>query len=86
MTFLQIMASLNVAYKVPWPPGFKKVLDQISVLNFNVLNLPGLSFSCVADVDFFSEFLLAIIAPIILTIIFLLTYFMGRKVWNEVRV
>jgi len=80
VTFFQIMASFNVAYKVPWPTGFKRVLNEISVINLNILNLPGLSYSCVARVDFFSEFFLAIIAPLILSIIFLLTYYLGLRV------
>jgi hypothetical protein len=87
ITFLQIMASLNVAYNIPWPPKFIALLNKLSFLNLNILSFPGLAYTCIAeDVDFFSKFLLAFCFPLVLTLVFLLAYYSGiRIIKNKVR-
>jgi hypothetical protein len=81
ITFLQIMASLNVAYSVPWPPHFQRILQKLNILNLNILNLPGLSYTCIdRSIDFFDEFLVALLFPIFLTVFFLALYYTGVKI------
>ena len=80
ISFLQIMASLNVAYTVPWPRHFKMVLNKLNVLNLNILNLPGLSYACVnQQINYFDEFLVAFCFPIILSAFFLAVYYSGIR-------
>lgn len=80
ITFLQIMASLNVAYTIPWPGHFRRVLEKLYVINLNVLSMPGLAYSCVAHVNYFDEFHVAIIFPFVLTLFFLLVHHIGMTV------
>jgi len=80
ITFFQILASLNVAYTVPWPAEFTRLLHKLNVLNLNILNLPGMAYSCVQPVDYFAEFLVAILFPLLLTFFFLVLHVMGVRV------
>eukprot|EP00624_Nannochloropsis_granulata_P000650 evm.model.NODE_12539_length_10647_cov_21.244482.3 len=80
ITFFQILASLNIVYTVPWPAEFNRFLQKLNVLNLNILNLPGMAYSCVQPVDFFAEFLVAIIFPFLLTFFFVVLHTMGVRV------
>ena len=80
ITFFQIIASLNVAYTVPWPREFTRLLRKLNVLNLNILNIPGMAYSCVQPIDFFAEFLVALLFPIVLTFFFVILHRMGVRV------
>lgn len=80
ITFFQIIASLNVAYTVPWPAEFSRLLRKLNVLNFNLLNIPGMAYSCVQPMDYFAEFFLAALFPVVLTLFFVLLHALGVRV------
>ncbi|KAM3570220.1 hypothetical protein VYU27_007700 [Nannochloropsis oceanica] len=80
ITFFQILASLNIVYTVPWPAKFSRFLQKLNVLNLNILNLPGMAYSCVQPVDYFAEFLVAIIFPFLLTFFFVVLHTMGVRI------
>lgn len=80
ITFFQIIASLNVAYTVPWPAEFSRLLRKLNVLNLNLLNIPGMAYSCVQPMDYFAEFFLAALFPVVLTLFFVLLYALGVRV------
>ncbi|TFJ84058.1 hypothetical protein NSK_004532 [Nannochloropsis salina CCMP1776] len=85
ITFFQILASLNVAYTVPWPQEFRQFLHMLSFLNLNILNLPGMAYSCVQPVDYFAEFMVAVTLPFLLTLVLLVLYAVGlRRIHKKV--
>jgi hypothetical protein len=80
ITFFQIIASLNVAYTVPWPAEFQRLLHKLNVLNLNILSIPGMAYSCVQPMDYFAEFFLAAFFPVVLTALFVFLHALGVRV------
>lgn len=80
VTFFQIIASLNVAYTVPWPAEFQRLLHKLNVLNLSILTIPGMAYTCVQPIDYFAEFFLAALFPLALTFLFLVLHTLGVRV------
>jgi hypothetical protein len=51
---------------VEWPSGLTNMMNAIKVIDINVVNIPGLSLSCIQPTDMYLSFLAAIATPAVI--------------------
>jgi hypothetical protein len=72
--FLQIFTSLNVTLAVTWPPALTKLMSYFKLIEINLVNIPGLSFSCFTPTDLYMAFIAAAITPWCILLVIFITY------------
>eukprot|EP00793_Prasinoderma_coloniale_P002951 PRCOL_00006417-RA len=77
IAFVQVVATVDVTFDVPWPKAFLDMVKALKVINLDVLALP--SARCSLETwDFFDKLWLWLCAPAALGVATLLLYAAGR--------
>ncbi|KAG5181299.1 hypothetical protein JKP88DRAFT_241559 [Tribonema minus] len=72
--FVQVFSSLQMNVSVHWPDTLMNLMVAMKVININIINIPGLSLSCIKLMNIYMAFLAAIFTPIIIAVGLCITY------------
>lgn len=83
LSLLQVIASANSAYNIPWPPAFKSLLDALQVVLVDIISLTRAN--CAQPMDYLMSVLVLVISFKIIIAIALSSAFLKRLVLRASR-
>ena len=66
VSFMQILATLQTVYSVPWPKVLLNFFDWVDLIYLDFLDMPTLSLDCWMHYDFYKTWYITVIGPLIL--------------------